>query len=262
MLDEVPAPYGFQRTTEQGTLSAMALTLQQEWTLVACAWVAHADDVLEVGEWDLMIRLLESNIPEEDEAETMAMVMDKEAVQARFDGLTVDDTLDIDSILEIAWTMALADGASDTVEADAFDAVAGRLGKDAEQAAAMRASIEHQAHEEAGVLVAFAAGVVASDGRVDATELVEFDDLISSLPVPESERENLVATVHEPPAREEVTQRFASLDARGQRRVLARLGPLVAAAHRGHAELMIAITVAVDAGMTEEDARAALDAGT
>lgn len=236
----------------------MALTGQQEWTLVACAWVAHADDVLEVGEWDLMVRLLESGIPEEDEADAMAMVMDKEAVRGRLATLEVGEDLDVTGILETAWIMALADGAADTAEATAFEEVAARLGRDAEAAASMRETVQRRAQAEARVLAAFAAGVVASDGRVDATEQVEFDDLLGTLPLPASERDALVGTLHDPPPREEVTRGFADLDAAGRRRVLARLGPLVAAAHRGHAEVMIAVTVATDAGMDEAEARAAL----
>lgn len=241
------------------TPRAMALTLQQEWTLVACAWVAHADDVLEVGEWDLMVKLLEDGIPEEDEADAMAMVMDKDAVEARLATLAADDTVDATAVLEIAWTMALSDGSTDDAEAAAFDAVAAKLGLSGEDAATMRAAVSTRAEAEARVVVAFAAGVVASDGRIDATELVEFDDLISGLPVPEASRETLVAELHEsPPPRELVTAHFAALDDAGKRRVLARLGPFVAAAHRGHTEVMIALAVATDAGMNEADARAAL----
>jgi hypothetical protein len=32
------------------------LTPEQEWTLVACGLIAHADDELEFGEWDQILR--------------------------------------------------------------------------------------------------------------------------------------------------------------------------------------------------------------
>ncbi len=239
----------------------MALTSQQEWTLLACAWIAHADDVLEVGEWDLMVKLLEGGIPEEDEADAMAMVMDKSAVTERMKTIEVDASVHADSVLALAWRMALSDGSVADAETTAHDEIAARLGATKEAAAELRSAVLREATTEAEVLIGFAAGVVASDGRIDASELVEFDDLISGLPVDQEKRESLVSTLHEPPARAAIVAQFASLTELSQLRVMHQLGPIVAAAHRGDAEVSIAVALAVEAGMAEADARAALSAG-
>ncbi|MGB1698549.1 MAG: hypothetical protein ACPHRO_01265, partial [Nannocystaceae bacterium] len=226
-----------------------------------CAWVAHADDVLEVGEWDLMVKLLEGGIPEEDEAEAMAMVMDKSAVAERMAGIEVAADVHADSVLALAWRMALSDGSAADSEVAAHDEIAQRLGVSPDAAATLRDNVSSEVSIEAEVLISFAAGIISSDGRVDASELVEFDDLISGLPVEEAKREALVATLHDPPSRATTVARFAGLSEHSKLRVMHQLGPFVAAAHRGDAEASIAVALAVEAGMDEADARAALSAG-
>lgn len=239
----------------------MALTSQQEWTLLACAWIAHADDVLEVGEWDLMVKLLEGGIPEEDEADAMAMVMDKAAVTERMATLEVEDSVHADGVLALAWRMALSDGSVVEAETSAHDEIASRLGVTADAASELRGAVLREATQEAEVLIGFAAGLVASDGRVDASEFVEFDDLIGGLPVEEEKREALVSMLHDPPSRDSIVSQFSGLSELSRMRVMHLLGPIVAAAHRGDAEASIAVALAVEAGMAEADARAALSAG-
>ena len=41
------------------------LTPEQEWTLVACGMIAHADDMLEFGEWDQILRLVDASVDDE-----------------------------------------------------------------------------------------------------------------------------------------------------------------------------------------------------
>lgn len=208
-----------------------------------------------------MVKLLEGGIAEEDEEAAMAMVMDKAAVAERMGSIEVDESLHAESVLALAWRMALSDGSAADSETSAHNEIAERLGVSADAAAALREAVFTEATKEAEVLIGFAAGIVSSDGRIDASEFVEFDDLISGLPVNEEKRESLVATLHEPPSRASIVGQFAGLSALSQMRVMHQLGPFVAAAHRGEAEMSITVALAVEAGMQEADARAALSAG-
>src|SRR5690606_744373 len=114
------------------------LTPEQEWILVACGMIAHADDMLEFGEWDQILRLVDANVDDAELQPWIDMLGDRPALERRFAELAPPLPHVCEQLLEQAWRMALADGAGSEVEAAVHDRIAEKLGVDLEQVAAWR----------------------------------------------------------------------------------------------------------------------------
>ena len=57
------------------------LTPEQEWTLVACGLIAHADDELEFGEWDQILRLIDAAVDDEEMQPWLDLLGDRPALE-------------------------------------------------------------------------------------------------------------------------------------------------------------------------------------
>ena len=62
----------------------MALTPEQEWTLVACGMIAHADDILEVGEWDEIVRLVNTRLEDDESEHWLGVLTDRAQLEEHF----------------------------------------------------------------------------------------------------------------------------------------------------------------------------------
>src|SRR6186713_1875835 len=135
----------------------MPLSPEQEWTLVACGLVAHADGILEIGEWDQVLWMLDDRLPAGEAVGWLDVLADRTALLAKLDALSLPPPFFAETILERAWRMALADGRGSDDEAAVHDDVARRLGIDAREAAQWRAGWLQQAGRRAETIAAFAA---------------------------------------------------------------------------------------------------------
>ena len=84
------------------------LTPEQEWILVACGMIAHADDMLEFGEWDQILRLIDANVDAEQLQPWLDLLADRPALERRFAELEPPLPFFAEELLEHAWRMALA----------------------------------------------------------------------------------------------------------------------------------------------------------
>ena len=57
----------------------MPLSPEQEWTIVACGLVAHADGILEVGEWDQVLYLLDERLDNEESQAWLELLAERRA---------------------------------------------------------------------------------------------------------------------------------------------------------------------------------------
>ena len=104
------------------------LTPEQEWILVACGMIAHADDMLEFGEWDQILRFIDANVEDEQLQPWLDMLGDRPALEKRFAELDPPLPFFAEQLLEAAWRMALADGSGSEIEAAVHDRIAEKVG--------------------------------------------------------------------------------------------------------------------------------------
>lgn len=214
----------------------MALTPEQEWTLVGCGLVAHADEILDIGEWDEVLRYVGSTLSEVDQQVWMEILSNQDQLEQRFGELGPLPDGAGEELLRRCWQMALADGVGTDVEATVHDRIARKIGADLEQVARWRETWTRQAHARAELTVSLAAMFVNLDGHLDFHEAIHFDNLLERLPIPVGRRVELSELLHTPPTLEDLVERLIALDPGERVRALHSLVPLLRASRRGGRE--------------------------
>jgi hypothetical protein len=214
----------------------MALTPEQEWTLVSCGLIAHADEILDIGEWDEVLRYVGATLSEGDQQVWMEVLSNQDQLEHRFSELAPLPAGTEEELLRRCWQMALADGTGSDIEATVHDRIARRLGVDLDQAARWREIWTEQAHARAELTVSLAAMFVNLDGHLDFHEAIHFDNLLERLPIPVGRRVELSELLHTPPTFDSLVDRLLALDAGERVRALHSLVPLLRASRRGGRE--------------------------
>ncbi|NVB42395.1 hypothetical protein G6O69_31520 [Pseudenhygromyxa sp. WMMC2535] len=237
---------------------AAELSPEQEWTLITCGLIAHADDMLEFGEWDQILNLIDARVEDEAMQPWLDMLGDRRALERRF--LELEPPLPdfAEVLLEQGWRMALADGAASEVEAAVHDRVAERLGVSAERAAALRADWTKDAAARAELVIAFAAALANLDGRMESAEAAQFDSLLERMPVSVARRVELADLLYAPPELGALGDRLVALGADARLSVLRDIAPLVSASHSGARERALFFELAELAAIPAERAAALL----
>jgi hypothetical protein len=235
------------------------LTPEQEWTLVACGLIAHADDELEFGEWDQILRLIDASVDDEQVQPWLDVLGDRPALERRFAELDPPLPFVCEQLLEQAWRMALADGSGSEVEAAVHDRIAEKFGVSAEQAQSWRERWTAEAATRAELVVSFAAALANLDGRMDSAEAVQFDSLLERMPLPVSRRVALAGLLYAPPKLDELGTRLAALEPEAREAVLYEIAPLVQASHSGDREREVFLELAALAAVSPDRARELLE---
>lgn len=230
------------------------LTPEQEWTLVACGLIAHADDQLEFGEWDHILRLIDANVDEEQVQVWLDLLGDRPALERRFSELEPLLPIVAEQLLERSWQMALADGAGSELEAMVHDRIAEKLGVDPDEAQRLREEWTRKAAKRAELIVSFAAALAHLDGQLDSAEAAQFDSLLERMPIPVARRLEFSMLLHAPPALDSLGSRLAALGEDERESVLYQLAPLVQASHRGERERGAFFELAMQAAIPRERA--------
>jgi tellurite resistance protein len=233
---------------------AAALTPEQEWTLVACGLIAHADDMLEFGEWEQILRLIDASVDDEGLQPWLDMLGDRRALEKRFAELDPPLPFFAEELLERAWQMALADGSGTEVEAEVHDRLADKLGVSTEHASELRKTWTREAGERAELVVAFAAALANLDGRMDSAEAAQFDSLLERMPVSVARRVELAALLYAPPDLAELGRRLGGLGEDARETVLQEIAVLVDASSDGTRERAVFFELAERAAIPRERA--------
>jgi hypothetical protein len=231
------------------------LTPEQEWTLVACGMIAHADDVLEFGEWDQLLMLINAAIGEDDVQPWLDLLGDRPALERRFAELPPPLPFQSEPLLEQAWRMALADGSGSEIEAAVHDRIAEKFGVTTDQAQEWRTRWTAEAAARAELVIMFAAALANLDGRMDNDEAVQFDSLLDRMPVSLGRRLELSSLLYTPPKLEELGARLAALSPEACEAVLHEIAPLVQASHSGERERAAFFELASLAAVPNDRAR-------
>ncbi|MEX1365634.1 MAG: TerB family tellurite resistance protein [Nannocystaceae bacterium] len=237
----------------------MPLSPEQEWTLAACGMVAHADGILDEGEWDRVLWMLDERIGEQDATQWLELLADRERLAEHLQALALPPPLFSEAILEKAWRMALADGEGSEQEAQAHDELAGRLGVDGAEAATLRARWLEQAHRRSELVAGFAAIVANLDGRLDPAEAEQLDALVQRLPVAPDRRAALQQLREAPPALDEIVGALLAHEPEERRIALWAMVPIVRASARGDAERALFLDVASRLAIAPAEAERMLD---
>lgn len=221
---------------------------------MACGLVAHADDRLEFGEWDRILRLIDARVDDDEIQPWLDLLGDRPALEKRFAELPPLLPIMAEQLLEQCWRMALADGAGSEVEAMVHDRIAEKLGVVPEAAQGLRDGWTAQAAERAELVVSFAAALASLDGQLDSAEAAQFDSLLERMPVAVSRRLELSMLLHTPPKLESLGDRLAGLPADAREAVLYEIAPLVQASHSGERERGVFYELATMAAVPRERA--------
>jgi len=237
----------------------MPLSPEQEWTLAACGLVAHADGIVEAGEWDRVLWMLDERIGDDDASAWIDLLADRERLRAHVDGLAPPMPFFCEAILEKAWRMALADGEGSPQEAAVHDELAAALGTDATAAAELRERWLAQAHRRSELVAGFAAILANLDGQLDPSEADAYDQLVQRMPLPAERREALKALRDEPPSVEHIVGELMAMDPEERGIALLALVPLLQAGGERARERALFVDVATRVAISAQEIERMLD---
>jgi len=207
--------------------AAVALTPEQEWSIVACGLIAHADGELSAGECDPVLAAIDERLAPEERTKWTAILTDRDALEQHLVNLPPPLPLFYEEMLERAWSIALADGAGSEAEREVFDLIADTLGCDSEEVARWREQWDQRAATVAGEKACFAALLIHADGVIDPDEATAFRNLVQRLPVDASRRAEFEALLVTPPKLDDVKTRLAGLPRERRLEVLRSIAPLI-----------------------------------
>lgn len=205
----------------------MPLSPEQEWTLVACGLMAHADGILEAHEWGQVLWMLDERIDAEDTKTWTARLADADALRAHAKATPIPPPFLIEDILSKAWRMGLADGRGSEREVELHDELAVMLGETTESASAWRLTWTEKAAARAELIAGFAAIIARADGEVTGAERTSFEALLARLPLAEGTQGAMTNLLDEPPEMMMLVGGFAALPPEERRIAMLDLVPVV-----------------------------------
>lgn len=211
----------------------MHLTPEQEWILVACGLIAHADGEIKPGERDLILAMLDEHLDDAETRRWFELLGDLDGLYRCFDELPPPLPAFTELTLEKAWAMALADGEASAAEVEVMERVAAQLGVTPNELSRWRRQWTAQAADLGEHIAAFAAVLIHHDGVVDPAEKDQYLALLARLPLAPARRDALADEyLSRCPQLDHVGARLAALPRDRRFAVLRAIGPLVSASHR------------------------------
>lgn len=227
----------------------MSLTPEQEWTLIACGLVAHADGVLKEGECDQVLAMLDERLPPDEHERWSRLLADRAALVSHVEELPPLLPLFHEPLFERVWAMALADGEVGDEELAVVDQIAARVGADPDELASWRDKWTADAALMAEHKASFAALLIHHDGTIDEAEAVRFQALIERMPVPAARRAAMLELLRAPPSLDHVGARLAALPRDRRVEILRAIAPLVSASHQEALGRSFFLDLAAQAGI-------------
>jgi hypothetical protein len=209
----------------------MPLRAETEWTLTACALIAHADGVLAGEECERLLGMIDEHMSGDEYSTWLERIGDREALERHLEALARPGVGLHRELLEQAWDMAMVDGDRCDAEIRVLHDLAARLGVAREQIDFWREAWAGAARTFADVAARAAEVMLAGPGGTieHKSDRAAFDAFVDQLPTTHEHRDQLR---NNPPDRTEMVDVGRQLGALARRKrdmVLALLAGLVPA---------------------------------
>ncbi len=210
----------------------MTLSLESQWTVVACGVMAHADGVLDGQECDQLLALVEDEADAEDYSAWLSTISDAARLQEMLAQLPPPPETAHREILETAWTLAVADGERTAAEHDALERIAARLGVASVQLEFWRDAWTQGQHDLAELVADAACVVLAGSAPLSEDDRTRVAALLRDVPTTDVHREELAAGTVVPKDDQDVGRRLRAIPKRRRQWLVKTLAPLTARANR------------------------------
>lgn len=204
----------------------MALSLESQWTVVACGVMAHADGVLDGEECDLLLAMVEGEADAEEYSAWLSTISDRERLEEMLGQLPAPPEATHREILETAWTVAVADGERTAPEEDALGRIAAQLGVESVQLEFWREAWTEGQHTTAELLTDAACVVLAGNAPLDADARAIVQAFTRTVPTTEDHREELLAATAIPKDAADVARRMRGIPKRKRKWAIKALASL------------------------------------
>lgn len=195
---------GVHRGPRLVRLNPMALSNKQEWILVACGLIAHADGVMDGEECGRLMNWLDDGLDDGDYTEWLVKLGDKLELQVKLAELQPLDEADREVVLREAWGMAMVDGERCDAELRVLGQIAEQLGMDRETLEAAQAQWVEEEKVFARAVAGAAAGVLGGGDPLGDDAVEVFKSVLLALPTVDAEREVLAGLAKAPPGEDAV----------------------------------------------------------
>lgn len=228
----------------------MALSLETQWTVVACGVMAHADGVLDGEECDLLLAIVEGEADAEEYSAWLSIISDRERLEEMLTQLPAPESTAHREILETAWTIAVADGERTAPEEDALGRIAQQLGVESVQLDFWRDAWTDGQHQTAELLTDAACVVLAGSAPLDADARATIREFTRAVPTTADHREELVAGTAIPKDAADVGRRLRAIPRRKRQWAIKTLAGLPSQSSRREDAQHRLVKLGADAGLS------------
>lgn len=201
----------------------MGLSLESQWTVVACGVMAHADGVLDGEECDLLLAMVEGEADGEDYSAWLSTISDGARLEEMLSELETPPDSSHREILETAWTVAVADGQRTDAERDALSRIATQLGVEGVQLEFWREAWTEAQHSLAELVTDAACVVLAGEAPLNSEARTVIRELSRTVPTTDAHREQLVGATAIPKNAEDIGRRLRGIPRRRRQWVIKTL---------------------------------------
>ena len=237
----------------------MALGLTEQWTLVACSIMAHADGVVDGEECDRLMALIENSVDGDEYSQWLATISDPKRLEELLQSLDPPEGSANREILEQAWSLAIVDGERSKEELAALVRVAHRLGVEPVQLDFWREAWTTGQEEFAEAIARTVAAVLGGGAPVFADDRKVISELIWRLPTSNDHREKLKSVAIAPQSPEEVERLLGAMPRSKRNWLLRVIVPTVRASSRSEEARQRFVSLAAATGIAEDRASEILD---
>lgn len=192
----------------------MALSLESQWTVVACGVMAHADGVLDGEECDLLLAMVEGEADADEYSAWLSTISDRARLEEMLSQLEAPPKATHREILETAWTVAVADGERTDAEQEALGLIATHLGVESVQLEFWREAWTEGQHALAELVTDAACVVLAGEAPLDAGARTVIRQLGRTVLTTDAHREELVGATAIPKNAEDIGRRLRGIPKR------------------------------------------------
>ncbi|MGH1348209.1 MAG: TerB family tellurite resistance protein [Nannocystales bacterium] len=230
----------------------MALSLESQWTVVACGVMAHADGVLDGQECDLLLAMVEGEANAEEYSAWLSTISDRARLEEMLLQLPPPAESAHREILENAWTVAVADGERTDAERDALERIAAQLGVEGVQLEFWREAWTEGQTNLAELLTDAACVVLAGDAPLDSDARKVIREFTQTVLTTDAHREELVGATAIPKRAEEVGRRLRGIPKRRRQWVIKMLATLPSQTSRREDALRRLMDLGASGGLSAE----------